>query len=98
MPYVEIISSDGEFIVKPMSDETADHYMQQGGDPISIEDAVYEAWVAHTKQHRVFNALWIALQNEQHAKREREQLRDAAYRIDGERQRAVMSPKKKRAK
>jgi len=63
MPYVEIISSDGEFVVKPMSDETADHFMQQGGDPILIEDDVYEAWIAHIKQHRAFNALWIALQN-----------------------------------
>lgn len=68
MPYVTIQSRDGEFDVEPMTDETADHYMQQGGDPIHIEDDVYEAWVAHKKQHTVFNALWRMLQN-QHAER-----------------------------
>jgi hypothetical protein len=68
MPYVDIISINDTFDVRPMTDETADHYMQQGGDPIYIEDDVFEAWVAHKKQHAVFNALWRTLQN-QHAER-----------------------------
>jgi hypothetical protein len=63
MPYVEIISRDGAFEIRPMSRESADSLEMQGGDVIYIEDDVYDAWVAHMKQHRVFNTLWIQLQN-----------------------------------
>jgi hypothetical protein len=63
MPYVEIISRDGEFEIRPMSRESADSLEMQGGDVIYIEDDVYEAWVAHKRQHTVFKALWIQLQN-----------------------------------
>lgn len=58
MPYINISHRDGEFDIVPMSDESADHLSQQGGDPIYVEDSVYEAWVAHKKQHDAFNALW----------------------------------------
>ena len=68
MPYVTIHSRDGEFEIRPMSDRDADRVSSQGEDPILIEDDVYDAWVAHMKQHRVFNTLWRHLQN-QHAER-----------------------------
>ena len=64
MSYVEIISRDGEFDIRPMTRESADSCEMQGGETICIEDAVYDAWVAHMKQHRVFNTLWIQLQND----------------------------------
>lgn len=71
MPYVTIQSHDGEFHVSPMTDDDADRLMQQGDNPIYIEDDVFEAWVAHKKQHTVFNALWRTLQNQraEHTKR-----------------------------
>jgi hypothetical protein len=64
MPHVEIISRDGEFEIRPMSRQSADSLEMQGGEVIYIEDDVYDAWVAHMKQHRVFKALWIQLQND----------------------------------
>lgn len=64
MPYVKIISRDGEFDVRPMSRESADACELQGGETIYIEDAVYAAWVAHMNQHAAFHALWIQLQND----------------------------------
>jgi len=68
MPYVTINPVDGEFYVKPMSDEDADRLMQQGGEVIHIEDDVYDAWCAHMKQHRVFHALFRQLRNDQFAR------------------------------
>lgn len=64
MPHITISSRDGEFVVEPMSRESADSREMQGGETIYVEDDVYDAWVAHMKQHRVFNALWIQLQND----------------------------------
>jgi hypothetical protein len=64
MPYVEIISRDNEFEIRPMSDASADSREMQGGETIYIENDVYDAWVAHMKQHAVFKALWIQLQND----------------------------------
>lgn len=71
MPYVEIISIDNEFHIRPMSKESAYSLEMQGGETIYIEDAVYDAWVAHMKQHAVFKALWIQLQNDLRAREER---------------------------
>jgi hypothetical protein len=63
MPYVTIDSRDGGFRIQPMSDEDADKRMQQGDDPILIDDSVYTAWLVHQNQHSVFNTLWRTLQN-----------------------------------
>ena len=71
MPYVEIISRDGEFEIRSMTRESAESLEMQGGETIYIEEAVYDAWVAHMKQHRVFNALWIQLQNDKLRREER---------------------------
>lgn len=71
MPYVDIISRDGEFEIRPMSDASADSREMQGGEVIHIEDAVYAAWVAHMNQHAVFKALWIQLQNDLRQREER---------------------------
>jgi hypothetical protein len=63
MPYVTIHSHDGGFEIRPMTDFDADCLMQQGDDPIYIENSVYTAWLAHKNQHDVFNTLWRTLQN-----------------------------------
>lgn len=71
MPYIDIISRDGEFDIRPMPKESAYSLEMQGGETIYIEDDVYDAWVAHMKQHAVFKALWIQLQNDLRAREER---------------------------
>lgn len=63
MPYVMIHSRDAGFEIRPMTDEDADKRMQQGDDPILIDDGVYTAWLAHKNQHDVFNTLWRTLKN-----------------------------------
>lgn len=64
MPYVDIISRGNEFEIRPMSKANADSLEMQGGETIYVEDAVYDAWIAHMNQHAVFKALWIQLQND----------------------------------
>jgi len=75
MPYVAIDSRDGTFKVTPISNESADAHMQQGGDPLYIEDAIYEAWLAHERERATFNKLWISIQNEAAHRREIYELR-----------------------
>lgn len=75
MPYVDINSIDGTFKVKAMSDESADSCAMQGGDPIYVEDAIYEAWLAHERERATFNKLWIQLQNEKAHKQQVAELR-----------------------
>lgn len=65
MPYIHIRYSDGEYQVTPISDEDADKMFQQGLNPQLVEDDVYEAWLIHMKQHRVFNTLWRVLDNQE---------------------------------
>lgn len=75
MPYVDINSIDGTFKVRAMSDASADSLSMQGGEPIYVEDAVYEAWLAHERERATFNQLWIQLLNERDHKREIYELR-----------------------
>lgn len=75
MPYVTIDSRDGTFRVTAMSDASADSLSMQGGDPIYVEDAVYDAWLAHERERATFNQLWISIQNEAAQKREIYELR-----------------------
>lgn len=75
MPYVDIQSINGTFRVKAMSDASADNLSMQGGDPLYVEDAIYEAWLAHERERATFNKLWISIQDEAAQKREIYELR-----------------------
>lgn len=75
MPYVNINSVGGTFKVTAMSEKSADSLSIQGGDPIYVEDEIYEAWLAHERERATFNKFWIMLQNEMHQKHEIYELR-----------------------
>lgn len=83
MPYIEISSRDGAFDVRAMTDASADSLRMQGGDPIHVEDDVYEAWLAHLREHRAYNTIWRSLSNEHGLQLRMRELTDNVVRLRG---------------
>ena len=70
MPYLWLTHADGRHYVRLLTDEEG----RKSDDAVLIEDRVYDAYLKHSEQDRVWQAFWNAIDNEQAMRRQVEKL------------------------
>jgi hypothetical protein len=66
--------SDGSYSTQSLSDDEAAQLEAHGTDVAHVEDRVYDAYLRHSEQDGVWQALWRSIANEQYVRRRQQEL------------------------